>query len=219
LVLFGVCNRFGFEYKGCKGICAILYINHKISVDEYVLFKEKCDEQLEKYLKQFNINLTVDDVKNMTTEKLKSLYGDDFRKVALLTKVCGYVKDPREIKSDRGGHPFNYYNNDDKYSNEYGVNRWAGIKKYYPELFNGLKTILDYFLSLKDDYSNKFKKEYMARINQLGNKYMKNLVIDKSQLGDDPNKIIKYIKNYLNDLGETNIDNWEDLIDVLHMVS
>ncbi len=219
LVLFGVCNRFGFAYKGCKGICAILYINHKISVDDYVLFKEKCDEQLEKYLKQFNVNLTVNDVKNMTTEKLKSLYGDDFRKVALLTKVCGYVKDPREIEPDSGVVPFNYYNNDGKYSDENGLNRWGGIKKYYPELFNGLKTILDYFLSLKDDYSNKFKKEYMARINQLGTKHMENLLADESQLGDDPTKIIKYIKNYLKDLGESDIDNWDELIDILHMIS
>jgi len=219
LVLFGVCNRFGHEYKGSKGICAILYINHKISVDEYVLFKEKCDEQLEKYLKQFNVNLTVNDIKNMTTEKLKSLYGNDFRKVALLTKVCGYVKDPREIKPDVGFIPFNYYNHDIQYSDEYGLNRWVGIKKYYPELFNGFKTILDYFLSLKGDYSNKFKEEYMARINQLGNKHMENLLADESQLGDDPTKIIKYIKNYLKDLGESDVDNWEDLIDILHMVS
>ena len=219
LVLFGVCNRFGSAYKGCNGICAILYINHKISVDDYVLFKEKCDEQLEKYLKQFNVNLTVDDVKTMTTEKLKSLYGDDFRKVALLTKICGYVKDPREIEPDSGAAPFTYYNHDSQYSDEYGVNRWAGIKKYYPELFNGFKIILDYFLSLKDGYSNKFKEAYMTRIHQLGNKHMENLMADESQLGDDPTKIIKYIKNYLKDLGESNIDNWDELIDVLHMVS
>lgn len=219
LVLFGVCNRFGYLYKGSKGICAILYINHKISVDEYVSFKERCDEQLEKYLKQFNVNLTVDDVKNMTTEKLKSLYGNDFRKVALLTKVCGYVKDPRGIMYDSGLIDANYYYYDSEYSDENGLNRWAGIKKYYPELFNGFKNILDYFLSLKDDYSNKFKEEYMTRINQLGNKHMENLLADESQLDDDPAKIIKYIKNYLKDLGESDIDNWEDLIDVLHMVS
>ena len=209
LVLFGVCDRFGHAQKGNKGLCAILYINHKITVDEYVIFKEKCDEQLEKYLKQFNVNLTVDDIKNMTTEKLKSLYGNDFRKVALLTKICGYVKDPREIEFDRVGGPSTYYKYDRQYSEEYGLSYWAGIKKYYPELFNGLKNILDYFLSLKDNYSNNFKKEYMDRINQLGNKHMENLLADDSQLGDDPTKILKYIKNYLKDLGETNIENWE----------
>ena len=219
LVLFGVCDRFGHAQKGNKGLCAILYINHKITVDEYVIFKEKCDEQLEKYLKQFNVNLTVDDVKNMTTEKLKSLYGTDFRKVALLTKICGYVKDPREIEFDRVGGPSTYYKYDRQYSEEYGLSYWAGIKKYYPELFNAFKNILDYFLSLKDDYSNNFKKEYMDRINQLGNKHMENLLADDSQLGDDPTKIIKYIKKYLKDLGETNIENWEELIDVLHMIS
>lgn len=221
LVLFGVCDRFGHAQKGNKGLCAILYINHKITVDKYVIFKEKCDEQLEKYLKQFNVNLTVDDVKNMTTEKLKSLYGNDFRKVALLTKICGYVKDPREIEFHRVGGPSTYYKymQDSQYSKEYGLRRWEGIKKYYPELFNGLKNILDYFLSLKDDYSNNFKKEYMDRINQLGNKHMENLLADNSQLGDDPTKILKYIKKYLKDLGKTDIDNWEDLIDVLHMVS
>ena len=219
LVLFGVCDRFGHAQKGNKGLCAILYINHKITVDEYVIFKEKCDEQLEKYLKQFNVNLTVDDVKNMTTEKLKSLYGTDFRKVALLTKICGYVKDPREIEFDRVGGPSTYYKYDRQYSEEYGLSYWAGIKKYYPELFNAFKNILDYFLSLKDVYSNNFKKEYMDRINQLGNKHMENLLADDSQLGDDPTKIIKYIKKYLKDLGETNIENWEELIDVLHMIS
>lgn len=221
LVLFGVCDRFGHAQKGNKGICAILYINHKITVDKYVIFKEKCDEQLEKYLKQFNVNLTVDDIKNMTTEKLKSLYGNDFRKVALLTKICGYVKDPREIEFKRVAAPSTYYKymQDSQYSEEYGLRRWEGIKKYYPELFNAFKNILDYFLSLKDDYSNNFKKEYMDRINQLGNKHMENLLADESQLGDDPTKILKYIKKYLKDLGETNIENWEDLIDVLHMVS
>ena len=173
------------------------------------------------YLKQFNVNLTVDDIKNMTTEKLKSLYGNDFRKVALLTKICGYVKDPREIEFHRVAAPSTYYKymQDSQYSEEYGLNRWVGIKKYYPELFNGFKNILDYFLSLKDNYSNNFKKEYMDRINQLGNKHMENLLADESQLGDDPTKILKYIKKYLKDLGETNIENWEDLIDVLHMVS
>ena len=45
----------------------------------------------------------------MTTEKLKSLYGNDFRKVALLTKICGYVKDPREIEFNRVGGPSTYY--------------------------------------------------------------------------------------------------------------
>lgn len=219
LVLFGVCDRFGHAQKGNKGLCAILYINHKITIDKYVIFKEKCDEQLEKYLKQFNVNLTVDDVKNMTSEKLKSLYGTDFRKVALLTKICGYVKDPREIEFDRVGGTSTYYKYDRQYSEEYGLSYWAGIKKYYPELFNAFKNILDYFLSLKDEYSNNFKKEYMDRINQLGNKHMENLLADESQLGDDPTKILKYIKKYLKDLGETNIENWEDLIDVLHMVS
>ena len=59
----------------------------------------------------------------------------------------------------------------------------------------------------------------MDRIHQLRNKHMENLLADDSQLGDDPTKILKYIKNYLKDLGESNIENWEDLIDVLHMVS
>lgn len=217
LVLFGVCNRFGAKNKGDKGICAILYINHKISVDDYISFKERCNEQLEKYLKQFSIDLTIDDIKNMTTEKLKSLYGNDFKKVALLTKVCGYVRDPR-ILSD-GIYDFTYFNNDGEYSEENGLNRWAAIKKYYPELFKGLKAVLDYYLTLKDEYASKFKDEYMSRINQLGNKHMENLLADDSELGDDPTKIIKYIKNYLNDIYTIQISNWDELIDILHMVS
>lgn len=217
LVLFGVCNRFGTKYKGNKGLCAILYINHKISIDDFVSFKEKCNEQLEKYLKRFNINLSVDDIKNMTTEKLKSLYGNDFKQIAILTKVCGYVRDPR-ILSD-GILDFRYFNKDNEYSEENGLNRWAAIKKYYPELFKGLKTILDYYLTLKDEYANKFKDEYMSRINQLGNKHMENLLADDSELGDDPTKIVKYIKNYLNDIDAIQISNWEELIDVLHMIS
>ena len=59
----------------------------------------------------------------------------------------------------------------------------------------------------------------MSRINQLGNKHMENLLADNSELGDDPAKIIKYIKNYLNDIDAIQISNWEELIDILHMIS
>lgn len=217
LVLFGVCNRFGGKYKGDKGICAILYINHKISVDDYISFKERCNEQLEKYLKQFNINLSVDDIKNMTIDKLKSLYGNDFRQIALLTKVCGYVRDPRSLSGEISN--FIYFTKDDEYSEENGLNRWAAIKKYYPELFKGLKTILDYYLTLKDEYANNFKTEYVSRINQLANKHIEALLNDESELNDDPTKIIKYIKNYLKDIDAIEINDWENLIDILHMVS
>lgn len=209
LVIYGVCDKFG-KYKGYEGICAILYIEHKITLDTYLKFKEICDEKLNEYLAP--LNLTVDDIKEITPEKVRKEY-NTFQKIEKLAITCGYLGDPRGYKDNNV--LYDYYLNNEKYSysNDAGLSRWKAIKKYYPELYNGLKIILDYYLEVKDEYDTNFQKEYNAKFNIAANDAYNNIINSNDDI-TDKNVILKYIINYINSLkDDIKLQDFEELHD------
>ena len=210
LIIYGVCDKFG-KYKGYEGICAILYIEHKITLDDYLKFKKICDEKLNEYLAP--LNLTTDDIKNMTSEKVKKEF-NTFQKIENLAIRCGWLADPRgQMYNKIVRYDYYLYNERTSYSNDAGLSRWKAIKKYYPELFNGLKIILDYYLEVKDEYNANFQKEYDTKFNIAANDAYNNIVNSNDDI-TDKRVILKYIINYINSLkDDIKLQDFEDLCD------
>lgn len=209
LIIYGACDKFG-KYKGYEGICAILYIEHKITLDDYLKFKEICDKKLNEYLAP--LNLTADDIKEITPEKVRKDY-NTFQKIEKLAITCGYLADPRGYKDNNV--LYDYYLNNEKYSysNDTGLSRWKAIKKYYPELYNGLKIILDYYLEVKDEYDTNFQKEYNAKFDIAANDAYNNIINSNDDI-TDKNTILKYIINYINSLkDDIKLQDFEELCD------
>lgn len=215
LIIYGVCDKFG-KHKGYEGICAILYIEHKITLDDYLKFKEICNKKLNEYLAP--LNLTVDDIKEITPEKVRKEY-NTFQKIEKLAIACGYLGDPRGYNINKV--LYNYYldNEQTSYSNDAGLSRWKAIKKYYPELYNGLKIILDYYLEVKDEYDTNFQKEYNAKFNIAANDAYNNIINSNDDI-TDKRVILKYIINYINSLkDDIKLYDFEDLCDFFVVIN
>lgn len=209
LIIYGVCDKFG-KYKGYEGICAILYIEHKITLDDYLKFKKICDEKLNEYL--VPLNLTADDIKKMTSEKVRKEF-NTFQKIENLAIRCGWLADPRGYRNNSVIYNYYLYNERTSYSNDAGLSRWNAIKKYYPELYNGLKIILDYYLEVKDEYDTNFQKEYDVKFNIAANDAYNNIINSNDDI-TDKNTILKYIINYINSLkDDIKLYDYEDLKD------
>jgi len=185
-------------------------------LDDYLKFKEICNEKLNEYLAP--LNLTVDDIKEITPEKVRKEY-NTFQKIEKLAITCGYLGDPRGYKDDKVLYDYYLDNEQYSYSNDAGLSRWKAIKKYYPELYNGLKIILDYYLEVKDEYDTNFQKEYNAKFDMAANDAYNNIINSNDDI-TDKRTILKYIINYINSLKDDiklyDLDDLRDFFVVLN---
>lgn len=213
LVLYGTCNGFG-QGKDRQGLISILYIENKTSASKYFEFKEMCNEKLDEYLKPFN--LTHEDILNLTQKDIDEKY-DTYQKIDKIARKCGYLKDPRGLNV--GYHEYNYieYNDEIEYSREFGLKRWEGIKRYYPDLWKGLKLIMDQYVKLATQYDTYVQNEYKARMGKLSDQRLEYLANKDDNITEK--NIIKYVNNAIKDLKTIKLDDYSELVDTLQVLN
>ena len=213
-VVYGVCNKFGNDRKDQLGLVGILYVEHKIPLQDFYKFKELCNEELDEYLKPFN--KTYNDILEMTKEKAAEEF-DTFEKIDKFARACGYLRDPRKltVKYEYLSSPRIYdyvFGDDDKYSDESGLARWEGIKKFYPELYRGLKIILDRYIELKTEYSKNIKSQYDEKFKEIVNKRKEELMSSTDEnFHEHKYLIIRYIQKYIDNLEPIKMDDFDDI--------
>lgn len=217
LVLYGICKSFGKESK-IYGLCGILYVEHKSTIDDYLKFKELCNEHLNEYLEYKSLNIDYKYILNLTPEKLRKDY-PDFKSLEPLMLACGYLHDPRRVKQHYDTYTYYDRIRDNDYY-EYGLERWLAIKKYYPELYNKLKMILDYYLEIKDEFHHNFRLEYYRKFDELADNEYNNVINSESDdIEIKPQLIVKYVKQFINKNNFSfNVENYKDLRYSLHMI-
>jgi len=170
-VVYGVCNKFGKTNEN-SGLVGILYIEHKTTLSDYIKFKDECNKMLDNALKP--LNMTHQDILDLTYQEASEKY-DSYDKIDRLARACGRVKDPRgcSYKIDKyTADKYDYmYWDDNEYSDEFGLYRWEAIKKYYPELYKGLKIILDIYNKFKESFNDKVQKDFDMRIKSFADEY------------------------------------------------
>ena len=213
-VVYGVCNKFGKDNTDNLGLVGILYVEHKIPLQDFYKFKELCNEELDEYLKPFN--KTYKDILEMTKEKAAEEF-DTFEKIDKFARACGYLRDPRKltVKYEYLSSPRIYdyvFGDDDKYSDESGLARWEGIKKFYPELYRGLKIILDRYIELKTEYSKNIKSQYDEKFKEIVNKRKEELMSSTDEnFHEHKYLIIRYIQKYIDNLEPIKMDDFDDI--------
>ena len=213
-VVYGVCNKFGKDNTDNLGLVGILYVEHKIPLQDFYKFKELCNEELDEYLKPFN--KTYNDILEMTKEKAAEEF-DTFEKIDKFARACGYLRDPRKltVKYEYLSSPRIYdyvFGDDDKYSDESGLARWEGIKKFYPELYRGLKIILDRYIELKTEYSKNIKSQYDEKFKEIVNKRKEELMSSTDEnFHEHKYLIVRYIQKYIDNLEPIKMDDFDDI--------
>ena len=213
-VVYGVCNKFGKDNTDNLGLVGILYVEHKIPLQDFYKFKELCNEELDEYLKSFN--KTYKDILEMTKEKAAEEF-DTFEKIDKFARACGYLRDPRKltVKYEYLSSPRIYdyvFGDDDKYSDESGLARWEGIKKFYPELYKGLKIILDRYIELKTEYSKNIKSQYDEKFKEIVNKRKEELMSSTDEnFHEHKYLIVRYIQKYIDNLEPIKMDDFDDI--------
>lgn len=227
LVIYGVCDKFG-KYKGYEGICAILYIEHKVTLDDYIKFKSLCDDELNEWLKP--LNLTVDYVKELTPEKLRKDIST-FADIEELTMACARLGDPRGLQHDKISNYIEYryylYDEEHTYSDDGGLQRWQAIKKYYPELYNGLKIILQYYIKLRNEFDKKFQSEYEKKYIEATKDFFDKTLnsednVNVLELTSDiqiEHAVLRYVNKYINSLEPIKINDISDLFALFNILN
>lgn len=210
---YGVCNKFGGEkQQEYQGIVAILYIEHKVSVEDYLKFRRLCDEKINECLKP--LNLDVDFIKNLTQEYLDSHY-DTYAKIDKLAQACGEFGDPRGFGYEDGNVlsiSLDYiYADESEYNEESGLAKWLGVKQYYPELYNGLRLILNQYLKFKTDYDKGIQDEYDKIMADYANQH-KDYLLNSAEgtIYDNFDLIIKYINKVIANIEPIKVNSVEE---------
>lgn len=213
-VVYGLCNKFGKD-QDKLGIVSILYIEHKTSLSDYAKFKELCNKKLDEELKP--LNMTHEDIININWQILKEKF-PDYKSVEKLARACGHVSDPRGLLKSTLKQ--NYYGTERETSDKYCLKRWMGIGIYYPELFNGLKTVYNYYKSLRGGYDEQERKKYIESFNRTANEHFNEVInLESPDIFKDQKGLISYVKKYLDTLKPIKIKNWKRLIDICDSIN
>lgn len=214
-VVFGICNQFGKTEQSKKALVSLLYIEHKTSLGEYEKFKEICNDTLDKLLKPFDKDHEY--ILNMTHVKAKNDF-KTFEDIDKFARKCGHLRDPRGIQTL--WHYSYIFEDDSIYHEDFGLSRWKGIKTYYPDLYKGLRIILDRYNQLKGDYSAQMDAMYDNKFIELANQKYNDIVScnDEDAIGNE-HLVIKKIYQTLNNLDTIKVSNADELINVFDMVN
>ena len=207
--VFGVCNKFGDKEYGA--LVSMLYIEHKIALSDYVRFKTLCNNKLNELLKPFG--KTYEYILNMTKKQAEDEFKtyEDIDKIA---RACGYLKDPRGLE-----YSTYTYEDDKEYYEEFGLARWKGIRTYYPELYKGLRIILDRYNELKLPYIERVNKMYNDKFTEIANQKYDNILLGNDDINDEFEMLIRKIQQTFSKLDLIKADEWDDLINIITMIN
>ena len=213
-IVFGICNQFGKTEQSKKALVSLLYIEHKISLGEYEKFKEICNDTLDKLLKPFDKDHEY--VLNMTNLQAKNDF-KTFEDIDKIARKCGYLKDPREMQTLL--HYSYMFEDDSIYYEDFGLSRWKGIKTYYPELYKGLRIILDRYNELKIPYIERMNKMYNNKFIEVANQKYNNILTSDDDINNEFELLIRKIQQIFSKLDSIKVDEWDELINVFTMIN
>ena len=208
-IVYGVCNKFGDKEYGA--LVSMLYIEHKIALSDYVKFKTLCNEKLNELLKPFG--KTYEYILNMTKKQAENEF-KTYEDIDKLTRTCGHLKDPRGL-----GYSSYVYEDDNEYYEEFGLSRWKGIRTYYPELYKGLRIILDRYNQLKGAYIEKVNKMYDGKFDEIASQKYDIILNDKDDINNAFNLIIRKTQQIFSKLDSIKVNEWDELINIFTMIN
>lgn len=207
LVIYGVAPKWAEGHKFIDtigyGVCAILYIEHKITGEEILKFRKLCNEQLEAGIVKCGTDKDINYILNITPEQIRRDYNiNNFSEFYKLACACGYVKEPAGLRRNFDKHidsEFGFLSND-----------WESLKKYYSEMYNSFKIIMNYYVELSNIHTNNIRTKYLDRVNNMIDTTIDNL--DSGDIYKNKTYLAKYIRQVLNELDDVHVDDWDEFI-------